>query len=107
MYALFCQQILFLLYLFPCPLPIKTTNCAIMSYNPMTRHIGSKGIAPQSLPHRLSTATAYTARQLTIGDSFTTRYIQQFDVYTSLEICDACSIEHPFPYIIVNRVHLL
>lgn len=65
---LFVEELTFALYILartPAVIPAKT---AIGRNNTMTRHVGSKGITPESLTNGLSTTTAYASRQISVCD---------------------------------------
>ena len=82
------QHLALFLYHFSCTLTMKTSEGAVAGNDTMTRDIWGEGIALEGLPYCLGTSTSDTTCKFAVGDGFTTRHAEKFQIDTALKVSD-------------------
>ncbi len=67
---------------------MKTSEGAVAGNDTMTRDIWGEGIALEGLPYCLGTSTSDTTCKFAVGDGFTTRHAEKFQIDTALKVSD-------------------
>ena len=67
---------------------MKTSEGAVAGNDTMTRDIWGEGIALEGLPYCLGTSTSDTTCKFAVGDGFTTRHAEKFQIDTALKVRD-------------------
>ena len=84
----FFQHLALFLYHFSSTLTMKTSEGAVTGNDTMTRDIWGEGIALEGLPYCLGTSTSDTTCKFAVGDGFTTRHAEKFQIDTALKVSD-------------------
>ena len=88
------QHPTFRLYHLTYALSMKATKGAVAGDDTMTRNLGSERISFESLSHSLGTAATNTTSKFSVGDGFTTRHTEQFEIHPTLKVGDSGVGEH-------------
>ena len=65
---------------------MKTSEGAVTGNDTMTRDIWGEGIALEGLSYCLGTSATDTTCQFAVGDGFTTRHTEKFQIDTALKV---------------------
>ena len=89
------QQCPLLLYHLSRALAMKAAEGAIGGNDAVAGHFGGEGITLEGLSDGLGTSTTDASGKFTISDSLATRDTKQFQIHTTLELCDVGGCEDP------------
>ena len=65
-----------------------SSGLSVRAYDPVAGNIGCERVFLQGLTYSLRTWATYAACKFSIGDGLTGGYIQEFQIYFLLELCD-------------------
>ncbi len=89
------QQCPFLLYHLSHALVMKAAEGTIGGNDAVAGHFGGGGITLEGISDGLGTSTNDASGKFTISDSLATRDTKQFQIHTTLELCDVGGCEDP------------